>query len=383
MPVIGVPKETKFLEKRVGLTPRGVRTLTSSGFKVVVEQNAGVDSGFLDLDYRTAGARICADLKELYKTAELIVKVKEPQSIEYPLLTEKHTLFCFLHLASHEACECVQALLNSGATAIAYETLAIDGVLPLLKPMSEIAGGLSFSYGQFLWENKIINEEKNEKLTIDLFKIAMAYPSLPTVLEKPISVCLWGGGIAGESVLKMAAQAKGQVKVILVEAREERREQLRSAYSNQLDLKCLAIESLTEEMLVQSDLWIGCVHQRGHRAIQVVSEELLSVASKNRKKVIIDIAIDQGGNFPGSKTTFYNDPIFFDEYGNLRFCVANMPSFCGRYASEALEKAALPFVEFLAWGVDSALERNEVLRNAVNVKNHKIMIEEIRQVHQL
>lgn len=125
------------------------------------------------------------------------------------------------------------------------------------------------------------------------------------------------------------------------------------------------------------------MHSRGHRAIQVVSEELLSVASKKRKKVIIDIAIDQGGNFPGSRTTFYDDPVFFDQDGNMRFCVANMPSFCGRYASEALEKAALPFVEFLAWGVNAALERNQPLRDAVNIKNHKVMIEEICKVHQL
>ena len=378
---IGVPKETKSLEKRVGLTPYGVRALTSSGFEVWVQRDAGVDSGFLDIDYCAAGAKISNDLKELYQKAELIIKVKEPQPVEYPLLNEKHTLFCFLHLASHEACACVRALVDSGVTAIGYETLAIDGVLPLLKPMSEIAGGLSFSYGQFLYHRQKENK-KEDPLTKDLFKIAMLYPSLPESSQTPISVCVWGGGIAGESALKMAEQSKG-AQLILIEPRKERREQLNSIYGERLDLKCLDPASLTLEMLTETDLWIGCVHSKGHRAIQVVSDELLSLASKSRKKVIMDIAIDQGGNFPGSKTTFYHEPIFYDRYGNVRFCVANIPSFCGRYASEALEKAALPFIEFLAWGVDSALERNSVLKDAVNVRNHQIMIKEIREAHQL
>lgn len=382
MLTIGVPKEAKEQEKRVGLVPAGVKALCEKGIKVLVQAGAGLESGFTDSNYRDAGAEIVADLTRLYGEAQIIQKVKEPQPIEYSLIKPHHVLFCFLHLASHEGCACLKALVNSGATAIGYETIEIDGKLPLLKPMSEIAGGLSAAYGAYFLSLPFLEKQKIEyssKFQSELRRLAGLYPEASNQFRCK-HVIIWGGGVAGEAALRMALNFAEQVT--LLEPNQKRREYLGLLTCQDVEVKLLDPAFMSSEEVAFASLYIGAVHKRGQRALHVLDEDQLEKFSMIKPKVIMDISIDQGGNFPESKAVTYEDPLYFDSYGNLRFSVANIPSYCGQTASKAISEIAVPYLEVLSQGVETACEKFPELKQAINLKEGKILIDAIREAHQ-
>ncbi len=370
MQKLGIPKEIKALEHRVGMTPDGVREITAKGFPVVVQAGAGLGSGFSDDDYRKAGADIVSSLQEVYAQATVIQKVKEPLAAEYPLIRREHILFSYLHLASPENCALVKVLMASGAAAVAYETLEVNGRLPLLAPMSEIAGSLAVAYAAYLLKNP-----SAKGLTAAFQDIAARYPDFAG-LPPAGRVVVWGGGVAGQNAMETALRLKGEVAVI--EKNEDRRKALKA-----LTPSVFGPEDIIDKVLTESDVWVGSVHARGQRAFQVISLEKMREASRAKKKVIVDISVDQGGNFPETRATSYESPVFTDSCGNLRFCVANMPSLCGPGASRALAAASLPYtLEILSKGL-SSLENASPLARAVNIAAGKILIPAIQEAHKL
>lgn len=368
MLVVGVPKEIKPLEKRVGLSPSCVRSLTQKGVRVLIESGAGEKSCFLDKDYEKAGAELVCGPEKVYGVAGLIQKVKEPQPAEFPLLRSGQTVFGFLHLASPENCELVKVLQEKKVTAIGYETLETGGQLPLLAPMSEIAGALSSAYAAFYRNNP---EDKWALPRLET--IAAQFPDFADIGDLG-NVVIWGGGVAGHAALSSALKFRGHVTVI--EKNPARREALKP-WAEKVADPC---EDLTQ-VLKDADVLIGSVHVRGMRAVQVLTPQQMAVIGAAKKKIIMDISIDQGGNFPESRATTYREPVFRDTWGNLRFCVANIPSLCGRAASEMLARAALPYTIKLAQGIKEALEDAD-LKRAVNTQGGNILIPGIGQAHE-
>jgi len=377
---LGVPKEVKVREKRVALTPEGAGQLAGKGISVFIQRGAGQASGFSDTAYEAAGAVLVPDAAALYGQARLIVKVKEPQPSEFGLLRTDHLLFCYLHLASPENHPLLQALLKSGVTAAAFETVEKDGRRPLLKPMSEIAGGLAAAYGTYLVPllGKMTGSLKlPSDFHASLERIASLYPEPPAGGVSPYAL-IWGGGVAGEKALEFCL--KMGAKAALVENNPGRREELSAKFS-QKSAAFFSPENLPAEVLEASELLIGCVHQAGARALRVLSESSLERSSKSIKKVMVDISIDQGGNFPQSEPRTYDDPVYLDTFGNLRFTVTNMPSLCGPAASKALEAAILPYAAALALDAERAFKEDPGLRLAVNVQAGNIVNEAVRRAH--
>lgn len=379
---VGVPKEVKTREKRVGLTPEGARILAGQGISVLIQRGAGEGSGFADAAYEAAGAAIAPDAAALYAASQMILKVKEPQNSEFRFLKADHYLFCYLHLASPENRPLVEALQKTGLTAIAFETVEKDGRRPLLKPMSEIAGGLAAAYGNFLVACAA-KMSGTLKLPPDfqnvLEKIAQRYPEVPADAQAPYAL-IFGGGVAGEKALEFCLKMGG--KAALVENHPGRREELKTRYRDRSAV-FFSPENLPREILESSELLIGCVHQAGTRALRVLTDEALKQASCVVKKVMVDISIDQGGNFPFSEPRTYDDPVYLDPFGNLRFSVTNMPSLCGPAASRALEAVVLPYAASLARDPVKALAEDPGLRSAVNVQKGAVVLNAVREAHGL
>ena len=357
--------EIKPLEKRVGLTPEAVRRLTAEGIRVLVQQNAGLLSGFPDSDYRSSGAEMIPDAQSLYARAGLIQKVKEPLAPEFGLLRNQ-ILFCFLHLASPENSRLREALLKSGCTAIGFETVEKEGKLPILAPMSRIAGALAAAYAAYFQSQKLV---KNGRIVYPpgfhegLNRVAGFYPDFSGKLAMGKAV-IFGGGVVGHSALVAALQMKGEAAI--VERNEERRQFLKT-----LTPSVFSPEQIPEALLEDAEILIGCVHLRAQRAIHVLNEEQLSKASRTKKKIILDVAIDQGGNFPEAHSTTYHDPLYLDSVGNIRFAVPNIPSFCGRAASEALSEIVGPYTAALALSPEEAFRRFPELKQGINVEKGK------------
>lgn len=372
---VGIPKEIKPLEKRVGLIPSAVHELTSQGITVFVERGAGTESGFMDRDYQTAGAEIISDAASVYAKADLIQKVKEPLESEYRLIRKSQTLFCYLHLASPDNCALVETLVRSGATAIGFETVEIAGRFPLLAPMSEIAGALAAAYAGVLRQSGFLDMEHLDPCAGRVLFEAAAkeYPNFLNV-PSPGKAVIFGGGVAGFKAMETVIALGGEAAVI--EQNEERREFL-ARFSSAV----FSPEDSLKRQLEAADVLIGCVHARGFRAAQVVDTKTLKAVSKKKRKIIIDVAIDQGGNFPESGPTTYQDPLYFDSHRNLRFAVANMPSFCGQGASRALSQAVLPYTEALAKSPQEAFTKFPELRSGINIQAGRIEIDAVRQAH--
>ncbi|MDD5672431.1 MAG: NAD(P)-dependent oxidoreductase, partial [Candidatus Omnitrophica bacterium] len=370
MLIVGIPKEIKPFEKRVGLTPEAVGRLASQSIKVLIEQHAGLLSGYPNQDYEKQGAVIVRGADELYRNADLIIKIKEPLAPEWPLLRKGQVLFSFLHLASQEHGPLVHQLCASGVTALAYETVEVEGQIPILAPMSAIAGALAAAYAALFRTLNIghavrIVYPRNFILMME--KVAEDYPQAPKQLKLE-NVVVFGGGTAGTRAAEFALEMNGRVTI--VEKNPERRNRLQEKFSGAKNRPLvLAAEELTPMILADADVLIGCVHQAGCRAAIVVEAESLKTASAGKKKLILDVSIDQGGNFNDAHATFYADPLYLDSFGNLRFAVANMPSFCGRYASDAIAKVTLPYIEALAGGIPQALRKFPELKGAINIRD--------------
>lgn len=343
---IGVPKEIKTHESRVGLTPTTVRELIANGHQVMVEENAGLPIDLGNDKYREAGAQIVDTPEEIFAQADLIVKVKEPQKSEIPLLREDQVIFTYLHLAPDP----IQAkgLLNSGCIAIAYETVTDkSGGLPLLAPMSEVAGRMSIQAGAHALE---LNQGGRGILLGGVSGVP------------PAQVVIIGGGVVGTNAARIAMGMEAHVT--LLEKSIPRLQQLDSLYGSRLNTIFSTADAL-EEYVTTADLVIGSVLIPGGAAPKLVNREMVS--RMKRGSVLVDVAIDQGGCFETSKPTTLADPIFtVDEV--VHYCVSNMPGAVARTSTFALNNATLPFVLALAnKGYRRALTDDKHFRDGLNV----------------
>lgn len=339
---IGIPKEIKPLEGRVALTPDACATLVHAGHAVFVEQGAGTLSGFGDDAYRAAGATLCADAAATYGTAELVVKVKEPVAGDLAHLRTEHRLFCFLHLAPEP--ELTRRLLAIGLTAIAFETVETDsGELPLLAPMSDVAGRLATQIGAHL-----LHRPQGGK--------GLLLGGLPGVGRGRVVVL--GAGHAGGNAAAMAAAIGAEVTVF--DLRRDRLAAMRALGNNVTSL--YPYPDLVRTRIAAADLLIGAVLRTGSRAPHVVTRGM--VASMEPGSVIVDISVDQGGCVETTRPTTYADPTYVEE-GVVHFCVTNMPGAVPHSSSHAMSAALLPYVLQLA---QAGWEDNAELRRGINVR---------------
>ena len=353
---VGSPKEIKNQEYRVGLTPAGVKELVDNGHDVIIETMAGDAIGFSDEAYVAAGASIAANADEVFEFADLIVKVKEPQPVEIEKLQPKHTLFTYLHLAPDPVQS--RGLMKSGATCIAYETVTDrQGKLPLLVPMSEVAGRLGTQVGAQLLQ---IN---NGGPGILLGGVTGTSTAKVTVI---------GGGIAGTNAAMMAIGLGADVTVL--DRSTERLRELHAILDGRAKLR-FSTSSSVSEAVRDSDLVIGSVLIPGASAPKIVSAE--DIKAMRPGSVVVDIAIDQGGCFETSKPTSHKEPTYIVD-GVTHYCVTNMPALAARTATEALSNVTLPFALQLAnKGTDKALADNPFLAEGLNVKAGKITHPEV------
>jgi len=342
---IGVPKEVKDHETRVGLVPSAVTALREAGHQIFVQTNAGTGSSIPDEEYRQAGAEILTAASEVWMKADLVVKVKEPQPSEYPFFRPGLILFTYLHLAPLP--ELTQKLMETGMNTVAYETIREDdGSLPLLTPMSEVAGRMAVQVGaQYL-------EAPNGGRGILL-------GGVPGVA--PANVVIIGGGIVGHNSAKMAVGLGSHVTII--DRSLDRLRQLDDVYNSQV--VTLASNSFTiRESLRLADLVIGAVLIPGAAAPKLVRREM--VATMKKGAVMVDVAIDQGGCFETSHATTHTDPIYFVD-GVLHYCVSNMPAAVPHTSTFALTNATFPYLLQLATkGLEKACEDNNAVREGVN-----------------
>ncbi len=347
---IGVPKEIKPQENRIGLTPDSVRTLVSEGHEVLVENNGGFEAGFDNDQYKNAGAKIIEKATDIFNDAEIIVKVKEPQKVEVEMIKENQIVYTYLHLAA--AKELTEGLVKSKSINIAYETITDDnGRLPLLAPMSAVAGRMSVQAGAHCLE-------KNQKGRGVLLGGAPG--------GEPANVLILGGGVVGENAATIATGMKAKVHV--VDKSEARLKQLVEMFgdkiipeqSDKIDLK---------KLVAEADLIVGGVLIPGAEAPKLVTKDMLKLMK--RGSVIVDVAIDQGGCVETSKPTTFNDPTFIVD-DVVHYCVANMPGGVPRTSTIALNKATLPYLVKLAnSGYQKALSEDKNFLAGLNVhKGH-------------
>ena len=323
---IGVPKEIKIQEYRVGLTPAGARELVRHGHEVMVEHDAGLGIGYGDDAYRAAGATIAGTAAPVFETADTIVKVKEPQPLEIAQLRRGQILFTYLHLAADKAQ--TEGLLRSGAICIAYETVTDRfGALPLLAPMSEVAGRMSIQVGAHCLER----EQGGSGILLG------GVPGVP-----PAKVVVLGGGVSGTNAARMAAGL--EASVIIVDRSIVRLKELDLQFGARATT-LFATEDAIERVVVAADLVIGAVLVPGAAAPKLVTRDM--VRRMRPGSVLVDIAIDQGGCFETSRPTTHAEPTYVEE-GVVHYCVTNMPGAVPRTSTYALTNATLPFVMALA-----------------------------------
>ncbi|MCH8173705.1 MAG: alanine dehydrogenase [Proteobacteria bacterium] len=356
--LIGVPKEIKNLEYRIGLTPAGARELSKRGHQLLVQRGGGEGIGFDDEQYRNAGAEIVADPKQIFDRAELIVKVKEPQAEECKMLRPRQTLFTYLHLAPDP--EQTRLLLASGATCIAYETVTDDsGGLPLLTPMSEVAGRMSVQEGAYCLEKARGGA-------------GILLGGVPGV--EAANVLIIGGGVVGINAARIAIGMGARVTIL--DRSLNRLREIADLYGDRLSTLYSTTETI-ENQLVVSDLVIGAVLIPGATAPKLVSREMLKLMKPG--SVLVDVAIDQGGCFETSKPTTHTNPTYIVD-GIIHYCVANMPGGVARTATLALTNATLPYVIALAdQGINAALANDAHLMNGLNVHNGMVTIEAVAE----
>lgn len=360
--IIGVPREIKDHEYRVSLTPDGVETLCAGGHSVWIESSAGEGTGFSDEEYRKAGAMIASSKAKLFGDADLIVKVKEPLAPEYPLFRPKQALFAYLHLAA--SAELTQALMRSGVTAIAYETTEWpDGSLPMLAPMSEIAGKMSVQIGAHYLERS----QRGRGLLLG---------GVPGVA--PAHVVILGAGMVGSAATQIAVGMGARVTVINLDLNRLRR--LDEIYRGRITTLA-ASRNAVERSMVDADLAIGAVMVRGARAPKLVSRSVLSRMRPGA--VLVDVSVDQGGCFETTRPTTHSDPVY-EVDGVLHYCVPNMPGIVPCTATLALTNATLPFIVRIAsTGVDAAVRANPSLAKGVNVMDGKITCQAVAEAHNM
>jgi alanine dehydrogenase len=355
---VGVPKEIKNHEYRVGLTPPSVEELVRQGHDVFVETNAGMGIDFTDQDYQAAGATILNTAAEVFAQSDMIVKVKEPQQVEIAMLEPRHTLFTYLHLAADQPQ--TDGLMKSGATCIAYETVTSDSrQLPLLKPMSEVAGRMSVQVGAHYLEK----EQGGRGVLLG---------GVPGVA--PARVAILGGGVSGVNAAQMATGLRADVTIYDIS--NERLAELDMHFGSQIKT-AYASRAAIAAAVAKAHLVIGAVLVPGAAAPKLVTRDMLK--TMKRGSVLVDIAIDQGGCFETSRATTHDDPVY-EEEGVIHYCVANMPGAVARTSAFALNNATLPFVLKLAnQGAEAAMRADKHLANGLNVSDGKIRHEAVAE----
>ena len=356
--IIGVPKEIKEQEFRVALLPSGAYQLAKRGHEVVVERGAGVGAGFPDAEYERAGARLVDAHGAVFSKAELIVKVKEPLASESSLLRPDQILFTYLHLAASKPL--TEALMKSGVTALAYETVEVNRRLPLLEPMSEIAGRMSVLVGGYF-------------LAKHFGGSGVLLGGVPGVL--PGKIVVLGGGTSGINAARMGQGLGADVTILEVDLERMRFLDItlhtaHTLYSNEMHL---------HELLPEVDLLIGAVLVPGARAPRLVTREMLRCMRPG--SVFVDIAIDQGGCAETSRPTTHHDPVFVEE-GVTHYCVTNMPGAFARTATQALTNVTYRYIEALAdHGLSEACQLHPALVSGINVMDRKLTQPAVAEAH--
>ena len=348
---VGVPKEIKNHEYRVGLTPASVAELVHAGHEVVVERGAGMGIDFPDSAYEKAGATILPDAAAVFAGADMIIKVKEPQPGEIAMLKPRHLLFTYLHLAADKPQ--AEGLMQSGATCIAYETVTSrSGALPLLKPMSEVAGRMSIQVGAHYLEK----EQGGRGVLLG---------GVPGVA--PAKVAILGGGVAGINAAQIATGQRADVTIY--DINNDRLAELDMHFGSTIKT-AFASKSAIAQAVQEAELVIGAVLVPGAAAPKLVTRTMLK--TMKRGSVLVDIAIDQGGCFETSHATTHADPVYTID-GVIHYCVANMPGAVARTSAFALNNATLPFALKLAnLGAEKAMAEDPHLANGLNVSGGKI-----------
>src|SRR6202048_843695 len=358
--IVGVPKEIKEQEQRVALLPWAVEQLTKRGHTVLAEKGAGVGSGYPDDEYVKAGAKIVDLAKDVFAGAEMIGKVKEPLPAEFPLLRKGQILFTYLHLAASKPL--TEALLKSGVTGIAYETIQIGNRLPLLEPMSEIAGRMSVVMGAYF----LAKYNGGSGVLLG---------GVPGVL--PGSVVVVGGGTSGVNAARMAMGLGAEVIILDVDLERLRyldlaMEKAHTLYSSEANLN---------ELMPDCDLLIGAVLLPGAKAPKLIPRAMLKMMKAG--SVLVDIAIDQGGCAETSRPTTHHDPVYVEE-GVTHYCVANMPAAYARTATQALTNVTYRYVELLAdLGLDEACRKQPALIGGINTRDGKLTCRAVAEAHGL
>ncbi len=357
--IVGVPKEIKVHESRVAITPEGVSEFVHAGHAVLIEDKAGKGSSITNEEFIAAGATVVATAEEVWGAAELVLKVKEPIEVEYPRMRKGQTLFTYLHLAASKAC--TDALLQSGTTAIAYETVEADGALPLLAPMSEVAGRLATQVGA-----TALQKPQGGR--------GVLLGGVPGVA--PGRVVVIGGGVAG---LNAAVIALGMGADVTVFDRSINRLQyIDTMYGGGIKTLVASKHAIAREVK-QADLVIGAVLVHGAKAPKLISNAL--VAQMKAGSVLVDIAIDQGGCFEDSRPTTHAEPTF-TVHNSIFYCVANMPGAVPVTSTYALTNATLPFALSLAnLGWESACKKDKNLAKGLNVHDGKIYHSAVAEAH--
>ena len=344
--IIGVPKEIKLQEHRIGLTPDSVKVLTEKSHEVLVQNNGGFEAGFTNEDYKNVGAKIIDKAEDIFKKADIIVKVKEPQMNEVAMIRENQIIYTYLHLAA--AKELTEGLVKSKAVCIAYETVTDDnGRLPLLAPMSAVAGRMSIQAGAH-------SLEKNQKGR------GLLLGGAPGV--EPANVVILGGGVVGENAALIATGMRG--KVYIVDKSEARLKQLKEIFGDKI-IPVQSDKADIKKLVSECDLLIGGVLIPGAEAPKLVTKEMIK--SMKRGSVIVDVAIDQGGCVETSKPTTHAEPTYIVD-DVVHYCVANMPGGVPRTSTMAFNNATLPMLIKLAdQGYEKTLKENKNYLAGLNV----------------
>jgi alanine dehydrogenase len=356
--IIGVPREIKQQENRVSLLPSAAYQLTKRGHTVLVEKDAGVGTGYPDSDYTAAGAKMIDNPRDLFRQADMIVKVKEPLPTEYELLRKGQILFTYLHLAASRPL--TEALLKSGVTGVAYETIQVGNRLPLLEPMSEIAGRMSVVMGAYF----LAKHNGGSGVLLG---------GVPGVL--PGRVVVLGGGTSGVNAARMATGLGADVTILEVDVERMRFLDMTMQSAHTL----YSSEPHLHELMPSVDLLIGAVLVPGAKAPRLITRGMLRQMRPG--SVVVDIAIDQGGCVETSRPTTHLDPVYVEE-GVIHYCVANMPAAYARTATQALTNNTYRYVELLAdLGLKEACERQPALIGGINTMNGRLTHRAVAEAH--